>query len=627
MVGINGVSWGQLVDYYRRDSYYFGPAVEHARVHGSGARRYGFDRLKLDPLPVFERLVSGRKTPAQDVCLSAPKSVSLLAVLGEEKQQNDAIAAHRIAVERTLAYIESEGFFRAQKKEFGRNHKYRAEGMLAVAIDHLLSREMEPQLHSHVLVMNGGVIAEEDRIRSADFKRIYDHQAHLDRVYKSHLRSALAGRGYPTRNTENGFELVPVSEEQIGAFSSAKTKLDAALAARGKKRPDSTASERQRLNKAIRKKKKEVADEAALRQSWEERARAVELCLPRLDPTGTTMTPSDVVDGWVEREVLAMMAEQVLVTRLELFDRVLHTLQQADVIAEPGALSRCLDAVVAEHKAFRLPGQDVPTGDVFQERLILEQAVLSEMDRLRPDRRENEERPSPERDAAPNALTLFLTGLDKEMDDSRFAEGLSQAVERYRRGKQALSEARSELTANYRDIGKIPRKFRDELVQLRQEVDQAWRADLRETRKHQPGADRLTARDRQLLEDLNRWERKNEELEKRLKTDDSRCREANHGKRRDINDGWLANRIKKTLAMPWHPDESVRKLLRDLDKVMVLRDAGENAESLVTVINSPEKKKDFQMDIDVPKISKPDMQTPENEDQRSGRIGFPAAMH
>ena len=232
--------------------------------------------------------------------------------------------------------------------------------------------------------------------------------------------------------------------------AAAKGKLDAALAIRGKGRTDSTARERQQLNKAIRKKKKEIADEAALRQRWEERARDVELCLPQPDPTGTTLAPPDVVGSWVEREVLAMMAEQVLVTRLELFDRVLQNLQRADVIVEPGAVSRCLDAVLAEHKAFRLPGQDVPSGDVFQEHLILERAVRSEMDRLRPDRRESEERPT-KRDTVPHALQLFLAGLDKEMDDSRFAGGLSRAVERYRSGQQMLAEARTELTANFRD--------------------------------------------------------------------------------------------------------------------------------------------------------------------------------
>jgi conjugative relaxase-like TrwC/TraI family protein len=627
MVGINGVSRGQLVDYYRRDSYYFGPAVEHARVHGSGARRYGFDRLKLDPLTVFERLVSGRKTPAQDVCLSAPKSVSLLSVLGDEGQQNDAIEAHRIAVERSLEYIESDGFFRVQKKEFGCNHKYRAEGMLAVAINHLLSREMEPLLHTHALIMNGGVIPGEDKIRSADFKRIYDHQAHLDWVYKSHLRAALAARGYPTRTTETGFELAAVSKAQIGAFSTAKGKLDAALAIRGKGRTDSTAKERQQVNKAIRKKKKEIADEAALRQRWEERARDVELCLPQPDPALTTLAPPDVVGSWVEREVLAMMAEQVLVTRLELFDRVVQSRQRADVIVEPGAVSRCFDAVLAEHKAFRLPGQDVPPGDVFQERLILERAVRSQMDRLHPDRRENEERPALERDDAPHALKLFLAGLDKEMDDSRFAGGLSRAVERYRSGQQALVEARSELTAKYRDTLKIPRKYRDELAQLRKEVDHDWRADLREAQRCQPGADRLTARDRQLLDALNQWVRKNAELDKRLKADNSQCREANHGKRRDLNDGWLANRIEKTLAAPWLPDESSRKLLRDLDEVMVLRETGEDVKSVATQGNSAEKKKDFQMDIDVPKIPKQDMKSPENADRRPGRIGSPATMH
>jgi hypothetical protein len=60
---------------------------------------------------------------------------------------------------------------------------------------------------------------------------------------------------------------------------------------------------------------------------------------------------------------------------------------------------------------------------------------------------------------------------------------------------------------------------------------------------------------------------------------------------------------------------------------MVFRDAGENAKSVATQGNSPEKKRDFQMDIDRPKIPKSDTRNPENADRRPRRIEFPVTMH
>ena len=575
MFNIEGVNWGQLVDYYRRDSYYFGPATQNAWVHGSGVRRYGYDHLRVDPLLVFERMVSGRAVPAKDICFSAPKSVSLLAVLGSESQRKDAIEAHLSAVKMTLDYIESAGFFRVQKKQHGRNYKYQAEGFVVVAVDHLLSREMEPQLHTHALVANIGILPGENRIRSADFKPVYDHQKHLDRVYKGHLQMFLHLRGHALRPSAAGFEMAQVSDDQIEAFSTARVKLDAALRQQGKSRKKSSAVERQRLNKKIRRKKLEVANEEELQRRWQEMARAVELCLEPVVPGSLTFPGPVETRFLVERLVDDCLGRRVTATRLHLFDHVLTGICEAGAIVDPETLRRALEEVLKAKEIFALPGQQVPSKNFLQEELIPAVAIRQEMERLRIPSGEDSHC-----DFRPNPLKLFLDGLEREVDGSKFLCAMASCVEKWQGRHQAAQEARDELTSCFGGSKKIPSAFRRQMTELQRDVGASFRDELKAARRLQPGADRLTTAEVLVAKNLERWEQMNDELQRKYQADKSRFRTANHEKRLNRNDAWLANQIVKAEKMPWYPEKTIKDLLEDLDQIMRQREAVPEIEAL-----------------------------------------------
>jgi hypothetical protein len=104
-----------------------------------------------------------------DLTFSAPKTVSVLvAGLKDQDLQRKVLEVHDMAVKSAVEYIEREA------------GKVRLQGMgvkaelLAAGFRHWTSRAGDPQLHTHVIVMNAGrVVAEDDPYRS-QAPRVWD---------------------------------------------------------------------------------------------------------------------------------------------------------------------------------------------------------------------------------------------------------------------------------------------------------------------------------------------------------------------------------------------------------------------------------------------------------------------
>ena len=92
------------------------------------------------------------KVAAFDLTFSAPKSVSVLFAIADERTSAALLDAHRHAVAAAFAYVEREACFTRR----GRNgvDRVRGDGFLAAAYRHRLSRAGDPQLHTHVVVAN-----------------------------------------------------------------------------------------------------------------------------------------------------------------------------------------------------------------------------------------------------------------------------------------------------------------------------------------------------------------------------------------------------------------------------------------------------------------------------------------
>jgi conjugative relaxase-like TrwC/TraI family protein len=84
-----------------------------------------------------------------DLTFSAPKSVSLQALIGGDVT---IFRAHDLAVERALAVAEEHA--QARSKHQGRSRVEDTGNLVVAKFRHETSRELDPQLHTHALVLN-----------------------------------------------------------------------------------------------------------------------------------------------------------------------------------------------------------------------------------------------------------------------------------------------------------------------------------------------------------------------------------------------------------------------------------------------------------------------------------------
>ena len=280
----------QGASYYERDGYYAKDDPAHREVSawaGRGAEDLGLTGT-VDPdtfRAVLEGHVpdgSGRKLgrrrkdgvlehrPGRDLTFSAPKSVSLAALVGGDAR---VVEAHDRAVERTLAWVEGHAAeTRMKDPETGRMVRAGDQKTVAATFRHDASRNLDPQLHTHAVLAN--MVRDPDgKWRTMSNEALYRSQKLIGMLYRSELAQGLGKLGYGIEKThaDGRFEVAGVRREVIDAFSTRRAEIEAAMAERGL----GTTAENQRLAERAalmtRARKRDV-DKTALRGMWEKQA-------------------------------------------------------------------------------------------------------------------------------------------------------------------------------------------------------------------------------------------------------------------------------------------------------------------------------------------------------------------
>ena len=379
MVSATAIGREKLKRYFLKDDHFFPSPSTTAKLVGSAVQLYGFDRLVVDRVEVFSRLAQGRKRLAVDLTFSAPKSVSILFGVGQEGDRLAAVESHRYAVEKTLGYMESAGMLCVQKKVHAEVRLEPAVGILALVIDHGLSRELDPQLHTHALVANEGMDPDEQLARSIDYGYLFRNLKHLDTVYLSFLRAALEQRGYRCKRAGKGFELACITRSQIEAFSCRSKQVESNLSKRGLSRKTANGAQRQSAALYSRKAKRTDHDPTVLRSLWSKTAARVSLTLERELPLQKSVEEAEGDKQDLIREGLkALLTTRVQISRMEALDFILKYSMQ--VAGQPGLLaSKTLTAddigtflpgVLRELTMIRLPGQSGRLGSHLNEVMI-----------------------------------------------------------------------------------------------------------------------------------------------------------------------------------------------------------------------------------------------------------------
>ena len=153
--------------------------------------------------------------PGLDVTFSAPKSVSVEAlVYAPARTRARLFNAHDGAVREALDVLEGELLqTRGYDSETRRRPRVPAHGMVAATFRHIVSRNLDPQVHTHSVVANMTRDARK-RWRSAEFTRTERSRKLLGAVYRAALQRRLEAMGYATVPTVvggmPGFEIVGI---------------------------------------------------------------------------------------------------------------------------------------------------------------------------------------------------------------------------------------------------------------------------------------------------------------------------------------------------------------------------------------------------------------------------------
>ncbi len=158
---------------------------------------------------------STKHRAATDYTFSAPKSVSIAGLI---QQDDRVIAAHDQAVATALSVLESR-YAQARITTPEGRQRTRTHNITAAVFRHEISREQDPPLHSHCVVINT-TQAEEGSWRSLSNEEIIANQKLLGEIYQNDLAYQLRQVGYTIQPQVNGqFELMGYSPALLDIFS------------------------------------------------------------------------------------------------------------------------------------------------------------------------------------------------------------------------------------------------------------------------------------------------------------------------------------------------------------------------------------------------------------------------
>ncbi len=281
----------QGVAYFERDGYYAKDDAAHREASarlGGGAKALGLSG-PVDPgmfRAVLEGEVpdgSGKKLgrldrdgnrihrPGRDLAFSAPKSVSLAALVGGDGRVVDA---HDRAVRRALGWVEKNvAETRVMDRETGRLVRVGVQKTVIAGFTHDTSRNLDPQLHTHAVVANMVQGAADGKWRTMSNERLYASKMLIGALYRAELARELGGLGYRVEKThaDGRFEIVGVPQRVVEAFSTRRMAIEAAMAERGLGDPAADPRLAERAALMTRAAKRDV-DRAELRAVWERQA-------------------------------------------------------------------------------------------------------------------------------------------------------------------------------------------------------------------------------------------------------------------------------------------------------------------------------------------------------------------
>lgn len=222
-------------DEYEPQGIWFGNLASQLRINGKGVEHEALLHLAQGYSACGKRkLVKNAGKDhwiGSDLTFSAPKSVSVLFALSEKKQRERIQNCHLKAVQKTLKYIEKNivetriGF-----NEFGNRQRLLTNKVLFAIFEHGSSRKMDPQLHSHCLLLNLTHYNGKG-FRAIESLKLHQYQKALGVMYRNELAFQLKEQlNVKAIHDEEFFKIYGVPDTLCKKFSKRSDQITDAIA-------------------------------------------------------------------------------------------------------------------------------------------------------------------------------------------------------------------------------------------------------------------------------------------------------------------------------------------------------------------------------------------------------------
>lgn len=248
MLSMSAMSGGQAGYYLglAREDYYLEGGEPPGQWFGDGATILGLDgQVQPDHLyNLFDGLAPdgsyslvrhgaqshGNHRPGWDLTFSAPKSVSALWSQADETTRSQIQESQKAAVDAALGYLQESALFTRRGRH---GQELERIGIVAALFEHSTSRALDPQLHTHALVLNVGTRPDLTTGTVSSFHLFLSKMVAgaLYRVELAHQLESKLGLGIARRGT--WFEIAGVDQQLIDHFSTRRQEIVAELKQRG----------------------------------------------------------------------------------------------------------------------------------------------------------------------------------------------------------------------------------------------------------------------------------------------------------------------------------------------------------------------------------------------------------
>ncbi|MCC0175835.1 relaxase domain-containing protein [Waterburya agarophytonicola K14] len=285
MVCTIGNPYSKLQDYAEENLYTKEQTILNSRWLGKGASNLGitgyvtpkdyekaYRGLDRAGNSLRQQQANKKSRSGRDLTFSAPKSVSLLALL---EPKAEIINAHHQAINRALEYVEQNCVFTRIGK--GGREKQQTDNMIVAVFQHSDSRNFDPNLHSHCVVFNQ-TQGKDGKWRSMDNHQLYSQKMTIGMVYRYELGRQLSELGHSINWNQDGtFDIAGFNSKQLSHFSSRRTEIIDAVGI------ESSVKEKAKACISTRNTKRYISidERDTIHKSWQHKFDSLGLTVPQ----------------------------------------------------------------------------------------------------------------------------------------------------------------------------------------------------------------------------------------------------------------------------------------------------------------------------------------------------------